>query len=79
VRTYEFNGDGIAALRVVEDSLFGAGWNHNDLFEDMYSRAVVKWSLYEVLETQRFSIDNEMSGRGQRINNASNHVATIGK
>jgi hypothetical protein len=69
VRTYEFDGHRIAALRVVEDSLIAAGLLHNAF-------KVVKWSLNEneidwYYRKQHYDI--------LRVNNASNHVASIGK
>ena len=69
MRTYEFDGHRIAALRVVEDSLIAAGLLHNAF-------KVVKWSLNEneidwYYRKQHYDI--------LRVNNASNHVASIGK
>ena len=73
MRTYEFDGHRIAALRVVEDSLIAAGLSH-DAFK------VIKWSLNEGLVIEEF----DGNWRKQyydilRVNNASNHVASIGK
>ena len=73
MRTYEFDGHRIAALRVVEDSLVAAGLSHH-VFK------VIKWSLNEGLVIDKFS---ENWGKQHynilRVNNASNHVASIGK
>ena len=73
MRTYEFDGHRIAALRVVEDSLIAAGLSH-DAFK------VIKWSLNEGLVIDAF----DWRWRQQhydilRVKNASNHVASIGK
>ena len=73
MRTYEFDGLRIATLRVVEDSLIAAGLLHDDF-------KVIKWSLNEGLVIEEFN-----ANRGKehydilRVNNASNHVASIGK
>jgi hypothetical protein len=73
VRTYEFDGHRIAALRVVEESLIAAGLLHDDF-------KVIKWSLNEGLVIDEF--DGNMEKQHYdilRVNNASNHVASIGK
>ncbi|CAB4022550.1 WD40 repeat domain-containing [Paramuricea clavata] len=67
VGAYRFDGRGIAALHVVEDSLVGAGWDYDRI-------RFVKWSLNEVLKTS--FIEDGPYYEGRRINNASNHTAT---
>ena len=73
MRTYEFDGHRIAALRVVEDSLIAVGLSHDDV-------KVIKWSLNEGLVIEEF--DGNLRKQYYdilRVNNASNHVASIGK
>ena len=73
MRTYEFDGHRIAALRVVEDSLIAVGLSHDDV-------KVIKWSLNEGLVIEEF--DGNLGKQYYdilRVNNASNHVASIGK
>ena len=73
MRTYEFDGHRIAALRVVEDSLIAAGLSH-DAFK------VIKWSLNEGLVIEEFDRNwGKQHYDILRVNNASNHVASIGK
>ena len=72
MRTYEFDRHRIAALRVVEDSLIAVGLSHDDV-------NVIKWSLNEGLVIEE--IDGNLGKHYDilRVNNASNHVASIGK
>ena len=73
MRTYEFDSHRIAALRVVEDSLIAVGLSHDDV-------KVIKWSLNEGLVIEEF--DGNLGKQYYdilRVNNASNHVASIGK
>ena len=74
MRTYEFDGHRIAAaLRVVEDSLIAVGLSHDVV-------KVIKWSLNEGLVIEEF--DGNLGKQYYdilRVNNASNHVASIGK
>jgi hypothetical protein len=73
VRTYEFDSHRIATLRVVEDSLIAAGLLH-DAFK------VIKWSLNEGLVINEFDwYWGKQHYDILRVNNASNHVASIGK
>ena len=73
MRTYEFDGHRIAALRVVEDSLIAAGLLRDDV-------KVIKWSLNEGLVIEEFDGNwGKEHYNILRVNNASNHVASIGK
>ena len=73
MRTYEFDGHRIAALRVVEDSLIAAVLSHG-IFK------VIKWSLNEGLVIDEFNAKFRKQHYDiLRVNNASNHVASIGK
>ena len=73
MRTYEFDGHRIAALRVVEDSLIAVGLSHDDV-------KVIKWSLNEGLVIEEFDCEwRKQYYDILRVNNASNHVASIGK
>jgi hypothetical protein len=69
----DFNRDGIDALRAVDDSLIAVA-----RFLPTWLR-VVKWSLNEILISEKFDVHARTRYNVIRVNNAFNHVALMGK